>query len=713
MKISILLPYKENFSPTYAGAVSLFIKDTTKISKFKKNITIYGNTNLKNIFKLKYKNISLNKNLVQSGSRVYVKEFLKYEKKKPSDLIEIHNRPNYFHLINKNKTHQKIILYFHNDPHTMTGSRSIADRKKLFFNATKIIFNSHWSRKRFLEGLEDLHVNSDKLCVIYQSTNTSKVNLSNKKNWITFVGKLNRAKGYDLFGKAVLKILNKYKNWKAIVIGDEPRSTLHFKHKRLHNLGFQNHNKVLEIFKKTSIAVACSRWDEPLGRTSIEASSRGCATIISNKGGLPETVTNGIILKDLNVDSVYKEIKKLIDNKKERLEIQKLSIKNFFHTNKVSAKKIDEYRTSLFQKIIKPNGFSMHIPKSLRILHVTNFNERHDGRLFFNTGRRLNNGFIRLGHSVLEFSDRDIIKHYKSFKDYTGSKALNQKLINTVYNYKPDLLIFGHADLIKKETLSYLKENYRNLKIAQWFLDPLIKDGPDFSKNRARILDKIDFTDANFITTSPDVLDFLPKNKPSFFMPNPSDSSFEVLNNFDNKQCSMDVFFALSHGVHRGILKRGKYDERADFVNKLVDRTPNVKFDLYGINNIQPIWADSFLKSISNAKMGVNLSRGSPIKYYSSDRITQLVGNGLLTFIHSDTYYNNFFTNKEIIFYDNLSGLSEKIQKYAKDDKSRKDIAKRGKFKYMKYFNSTIVAKFILDKTFNKNKTYKYLWEDK
>ena len=34
--------------------------------------------------------------------------------------------------------------------------------------------------------------------------------------------------------------------------------------------------------------------------------------------------------------------------------------------------------------------------KNLRILHVTNFNERLDGRLFFNTGRRINNGFIRL-----------------------------------------------------------------------------------------------------------------------------------------------------------------------------------------------------------------------------------------------------------------------------------------------------------------------------
>ena len=63
MKISILLPYKENFSPVYAGAVSLFVKDTVKLSKFKKDITVFGNTELKNIFNLKYKNINLKKNI--------------------------------------------------------------------------------------------------------------------------------------------------------------------------------------------------------------------------------------------------------------------------------------------------------------------------------------------------------------------------------------------------------------------------------------------------------------------------------------------------------------------------------------------------------------------------------------------------------------------------------------------------------------------------
>ena len=47
MNISILLPYKENFSENYAGAVALYVNDTVKISKHRKKITIYGNTNFK------------------------------------------------------------------------------------------------------------------------------------------------------------------------------------------------------------------------------------------------------------------------------------------------------------------------------------------------------------------------------------------------------------------------------------------------------------------------------------------------------------------------------------------------------------------------------------------------------------------------------------------------------------------------------------------
>ena len=66
MKISILLPYKENFSPEYPGAVSLFVYETSRISKFKKNITVVGNTHLKKQFPIRYQNINLKKVLFTS-----------------------------------------------------------------------------------------------------------------------------------------------------------------------------------------------------------------------------------------------------------------------------------------------------------------------------------------------------------------------------------------------------------------------------------------------------------------------------------------------------------------------------------------------------------------------------------------------------------------------------------------------------------------------
>ena len=75
---------------------------------------------------------------------------------------------------------------------------------------------------------------------------------------------------------------------------------------------------MLKIFKKTSIAVACSRWEEPFGRTSLEASANGCAVIITNKGGLPETVTNAKIFEKLNAKTLEKTIINLIKNSKLR-----------------------------------------------------------------------------------------------------------------------------------------------------------------------------------------------------------------------------------------------------------------------------------------------------------------------------------------------------------------------------------------------------------
>ena len=110
MKISILLPYKENFSPQYAGAVSLFVKDIVKNSKYFNSTYVFGNMNYKKPFLNKYINIDLKKRILQSTSKNYVKEFLIKEKLINSDIIEIHNRPNYIKYLKNIKKKNYIIF---------------------------------------------------------------------------------------------------------------------------------------------------------------------------------------------------------------------------------------------------------------------------------------------------------------------------------------------------------------------------------------------------------------------------------------------------------------------------------------------------------------------------------------------------------------------------------------------------------------------------
>ena len=69
MKISILLPYKENFSENKAGAVSLYVSDVSKKSRFKKNIKIYGETSSKNILLKNFVHLDISKKIYLSKSK--------------------------------------------------------------------------------------------------------------------------------------------------------------------------------------------------------------------------------------------------------------------------------------------------------------------------------------------------------------------------------------------------------------------------------------------------------------------------------------------------------------------------------------------------------------------------------------------------------------------------------------------------------------------
>jgi len=692
MNIAILLPLKEIYNKNKAGAVSILVNSHLKYSKYKKSIKIFGsatkNAMNKNIF------FPIDKNFFFKN-RSYVESFASFIETDTVSIIEIHNRPEYFFYLKKKFPYKKFILFFHNDPSNLRNSRKPEQREFIAKHCDKIIFLSSWIKKQFLKNTNIS--DNPALSIFYPGIQTIK-KFPVKKNIILFVGKLNSDKGYDIYLDAINIFLKKFPSWKSFSIGTEDRRLISVS-ANTKELGQISNSKVLKIYEQASIAIANSTRHEPLGRLPIEASSRGCLSIVSKSGGLMETIDkNSIILKNNTHVEIFNKLSTLVSNIKNLRKKQLNIFNNFKYDLQTQTQILDSFRSS-FNKTINFN--------KLKIIHITNFNERFDGRLHFNTGKKITAGLIKLGHNVLTISDRDILHQSKSLFDIDGSKKLNKKIIKTHINFEADLVIMGHADSVSVDTIIALKK-INNTKFCQWFLDPLVPNGPDYLKNVRRIKKLASVIDATFLTTSPDSLSINLPN--AYFIPNPTDESFETLSIY-SRETTKDVFFAMSHGVHRGILKKNKFDEREIFLNQLVKKSKGIHFDLYGLNNVQPVWGIEFLEKLSDCSMALNLSRGPTLKYYSSDRISQLMGNGVLTFIDKKTKLNEIINSNEAVFYSNIDDLVKNIYFYKNNPKSRIKISKRGKIASLKRFNSKVVANYIVKKAMGCETIKKFNWQ--
>ncbi len=695
-KIAIILPYKEIFSQNYAGAASIWLKDYDALSNLSNQTLIYGNLdkNLKPITK-NFRNIKIT-NTTFSKTKQYINFFYNDYLKNKFEIIEIHNRPEYLNfLINKN-IDSKLIFFFHNNPLDIRGSRTVKERLNILEKTHKVFFVSAWTKNKFFEGLP---FKTKSNCeILYPSIQKLKKFNFNKKKQIIFTGKLNSSKGYDLFGEAIIKILKKYDNWKAIVAGNEPREKFNFKHKNLKIYPWLPHKKILDLYNDSAISVVPSRWEEPFGRTSMESAANGCATITSQKGGLLETFNNDLFLKELKSSEIFKKIEFLIKNPNKLKFYQIKNFKNPIHLINNLVNFLDSVKLNLLEKKININ-------KSLgpKILHISNFNEKNNQRLFnISIASKLTNGLIRNNCDVINFSYRN----YLSQKVFSN---LDNDILDIAKNYKPDMILLGHNNILKTKTMEIL--NNKKTKIALWYEDHVANYGPNWKSNLNLIEKNHFFIDKYFITTHPSVIKSVIKKDKIHFLPIPVDKNIENLKIYENKYRYKDLFFALSHGVNFGGLRNSSNDEREIFLKKLLEKGKGINFHILGINNDKPKWNYDFFKEIMICKMSLNLSRGKPLKYASSNRIASYVGNGILTFINEKVKFQELFSKKEMVFYKDENDLIAKILDLKDDISTINKISKNGKDKYFKIFNNLIISDSILSKTLSIDPKYKYAWE--
>jgi len=690
-KIAILLPYKENFTINNSGAASIWLKDYLYKSKLKNQTTIYGYLKkAKKPLMSNFKNLDISGTIMSKNLNYTHKLYKEYLKNK-FEIIELHNRPESLVYLLKKKIKSKLIFIFHNDPTTLRGSSSVNDRKFIADNTDHIYFVSNWVKKKFFEGLPYNHRNNCE--VLYPAIEPIK-KFPKKENLIVFTGKLNTSKGFDIYGKAVLKILDEFTEWKAIAVGNEPRETFSFVHKNFKIIDWLKHAEILKIYSKASISVVPSKWEEPFGRTAMESAAYGCATITSKNGGLKETFNNSLYLDKVTSEEIYKKIKKLIINSKNRKKIQKLNFLNVVHKIDNQVNKIDTLKNFYLN-----SKFNISKKSKLKILHISQFDERNDHRLFnISISNKLTKGFLRNDHDVINMSYRDLISKF-SVND--KNLKINEKILSIANNYRPNLIICGHNNLIYSDVIEKIKSKY-NTKFTLWYEDALgyRGEGPSWKENLKLIEKNNNYFDSYFLTTHPDEIKTIINKKKIHYLPIPVDENIENLNIYNQKYKYKDLFFGLSHGVNFGRLKKGKRDEREIFIKDLMQKFPNINYNILGIANETPKWNYDYFNELSKCKIALNLSRGKPIKQTSSNRIASLIGNGIYTFIDCKTQYNKIFNEQEVGSYKSVDDLGKKVEKLLSKPELIEKYAKNGKEKYFRLYNSKRITKNIIELTF-------------
>src|SRR3546814_20198096 len=91
-----------------------------------------------------------------------------------------------------------------------------------------------------------------------------------------------------------------------------------------------------------------------------------------------------------------------------------------------------------------------------------------------------------------------------------------------------------------------------------------------------------------------------------------------------------DLLFAAGSG--RVPRHHGGVDSNAEaIVERICQALPNLRGDFPGIRGSSPISGIAYEKAVASAAMALNISRRNDVYLYSSDRIAQMVGSGLLT----------------------------------------------------------------------------------
>lgn len=339
----------------------------------------------------------------------------------------------------------------------------------------------------------------------------------------------------------------------------------------------------------------------------------------------------------------------------------------------------------------------------LRILLVANFDRDRAQARWFNTEHKLLNGFIRLGHMALPYSDRDAARELAPLPTKKlGARRMNARLVETAEHFNPHVILFGHADLTGAETFAALRVAVPGVRLAQFNVDPVHRE-----KTMAAFTQRAGHVDLSFITTGdPEALKPLAPGPDTIcFMPNPVDAAVETARVFEAPRDALqwDGLF-----LGTGIEKRG---EQLDHI--AANLPDGYRFSYGGrAKGDAPLTSLPFLEALTTGASCPNLplddTRPTP-RLYSSDRIAQLLGQGVLAYTHLPAALDTLY-EEGVVNWADRDGLVEAMAYMSLDDRERRRRAELGWRLAHERTSSEMVADAMLDAVMGRPASHRYHW---
>jgi hypothetical protein len=344
--------------------------------------------------------------------------------------------------------------------------------------------------------------------------------------------------------------------------------------------------------------------------------------------------------------------------------------------------------------------------RHLTIVHVSNFPTGVRPAARHTVEMALSNGLVRNGHLVLNFSDRSVAKAKAPFGGRAlGRGAVNRALLDFCDAHRPDLILFGHADLIAAETLVRLRERHASAKIAQWNVDALFTPA-----NVARIRAKAKLVDLTFVTTAGRALQSLAADAPTVYLPNPVDPSLEPGRNFEQADLPFDLFFACGDAARHTRQLGGEDWSMETLFSRIKAALPDRRFLLPGLSGAPTLQGKAYQAALESAALGLNISRRSDHYLYSSDRLAHYVGNGLGVVIERTTGFDDLFEDEAFVFFSGLDELIDKVGRLSRDAAARRALARAGFERYAAWFSDQAVAAYMVEQIFGELDEARHAW---